>query len=479
MTLTDIPIRRKVMAILLLTCGAVVLFTCAAFFSYELVTFRRTTVSQLTTLGEIIAANSTAALAFENQEDAQEILSALRVDRHVVAAALYDKRGVLFSKYPADLPAADLPAKPAADGFLFERSHLIGFQPVVQKDSKRLGTLYLSSDLEAVYDRFRLYGTIVVLVFGASVIIAYGLARMLQKQISGPILSLAETARAISERSDYSVRATKMGNDELGLLTDAFNQMLAQNQKLNQELEQRVVERTAQLEAANKELEAFSYSVSHDLRAPLRHVDGFAGLLANHAGPALDEKGKRFLATISNSARQMGRLIDDLLEFSRVGRTPVRRGLVSMDKLLAAVLTDGRYREDNPAIIWDIGTLPDVQADANMLRQVLANLVGNAVKYSGKNPQPRVTIRSTPDPATPTEQIFSVADNGVGFDMKYAAKLFGVFQRLHGATEFEGTGIGLANVRRIIARHGGRTWAEGRVGEGATFYFSLPITPTL
>lgn len=484
MPFTHLPIQRKLMAIILLTSGAVVLFTCAAFFTYELLTFRRSAVNQLSTLGQIIAANSTAALAFDNQEDAQEILSALRVEKHVVAAALYDRQGRLFSKYPANLDVAILPAAPRADGFGFERSHLVGFQPVVQRDSKRLGTLYLQSDLEAVYDRFRLYAGIVALVFAASVFVAFLISRTLQRQISRPVLALAETARAVAERSDYSVRAPKLSDDEFGLLTDAFNHMLAQLQQLNRELEERVKERTAQFEAANRqleatnrELEAFSYSVSHDLRAPLRHVDGFAGLLSAHAGPALDEKGRRFLTTISASARQMGRLIDDLLEFSRVGRAPVRRGLVNMDKILAGVITDGRHREDHPNIVWDIGPLPDVHADANMIRQVMANLVGNAVKYSGKNPQPRITIRAVTD-AGANEHAFSVADNGVGFDMKYAAKLFGVFQRLHGPAEFEGTGIGLANVRRIVARHGGRTWAEGRVGEGATFSFSLPITPT-
>ncbi len=474
------------MAIILLTSGSVVLFTCAAFFGYELLTFRRSAVAQLTTLSEIMAANSTAALAFDNQEDAQEILSALRVEKHIVAAALYDRQGRLFTKYPATLSATELPAAPGADGFSFEKSRLAGFQPVIQRDSRRLGTLYLSSDLKAIYERFRLYAGIVVLVFATSVMVAYLISRMLQQRISRPILALAETARAISQRSDYSVRATKMSEDELGLLTDAFNQMLSQIEQLNREQEQRVRERTAQyeaanrqLEATNRELEAFSYSVSHDLRAPLRHVDGFTGLLSAHAGPSLDEKSRRFLTTISASARQMGRLIDDLLEFSRVGRAPVRLGLINMDKLLASVVTDGRYREEHPGVAWDIGPLPEVQADASMIRQVLANLVGNAVKYSSKNSHPRVIIRAKLDNSA-SEFIFSVTDNGVGFDMKYAAKLFGVFQRLHGPTEFEGTGIGLANVRRIVARHNGRTWAEGRVGEGATFYFSLPLksTPT-
>src|SRR6266446_9290455 len=227
MPLKNTPIRRKLMTIILLTSGAVLLLTCASFFAYEFLTFRQSTVRHLSTLGEIIAANSTAALAFENQEDAKEILAALKAERHITAASLYNKNGKLFSKYPANLPAEAFPAAPAKDGYRFERGHLTAFHPVAQGD-KRLGTLYLKSDMGAMYERFRLYGGIVLLVIAVSFLVAYLLSRSLQKQISQPILALAETARAVSERRDYSVRATKLGADELGLLTDAFNQMLTQ-----------------------------------------------------------------------------------------------------------------------------------------------------------------------------------------------------------------------------------------------------------
>ncbi|HEX7631071.1 MAG TPA: ATP-binding protein, partial [Lacunisphaera sp.] len=232
-------------------------------------------------------------------------------------------------------------------------------------------------------------------------------------------------------------------------------------------------QRATQLEAANRELEAFSYSVSHDLRAPLRHVDGFANLLQQKSADRLDEQGRRYLTTISESARHMGRLIDDLLSFSRMGRAHMQFSLVDQDALVATVIREGRY----PAgVEWRIAPLPPVQSDHAMLRQVWSNLIDNAVKYSSKVPQPRVEIASQPEGAK-DETVFFVRDNGAGFDMRYAGKLFGVFQRLHAAHEFEGTGIGLANVRRIVSRHGGRTWAEGEPGRGATFYFSLPINP--
>jgi PAS domain S-box-containing protein len=241
----------------------------------------------------------------------------------------------------------------------------------------------------------------------------------------------------------------------------------------NLTLEKRVRERTAQLEAVNRELEAFSYTVSHDLRAPLRHVDGFANLLNKHPGAVLDEKGKRFLATISTAARQMGRLIDDLLAFSRMGRTPLQLQQVDHGALVAAVIADGRYEQMGRAITWDITPLPTVPSDLALMRQVWANLIENAVKYTGRSPQAKISISAKAEIAH-REVVFTISDNGVGFDMAYVDKLFGVFQRLHGPTEFEGTGIGLANVRRIVIRHGGRIWAEGHVGKGASFSFTLP-----
>ncbi|HVU33151.1 MAG TPA: PAS domain S-box protein [Opitutaceae bacterium] len=243
-------------------------------------------------------------------------------------------------------------------------------------------------------------------------------------------------------------------------------------ERLNDDLR----ERAAELEAMNRELESFSYSVSHDLRAPLRHIEGFASLLAAHDGAQLDAEGRRYLDTIVRAVGKMTKLIDDLLAFSRTTRAPLHRDLVNSNELVAAVVAESRPPATQPPIRWEIQELPPVHADAAMLRQVWVNLVSNAVKYSGKSPHPRIEIAASFDPES-DEHVFHIRDNGVGFDMSYADQLFGVFQRLHTASEFEGTGIGLANVRRIVERHGGRTWARGRVGEGATFYFSLPRAP--
>jgi PAS domain S-box-containing protein len=242
--------------------------------------------------------------------------------------------------------------------------------------------------------------------------------------------------------------------------------------ELNSNLEKRVVDRTRQLQVANDELEAFSYSVSHDLRAPLRHVLGFVAMLQKDAGPSLSENNLRLLTIISESAKQMGTLIDDLLAFSRLGREELRKVELNPDQLVHEVVNDFLVETKQRNITWEIQPLPVVCADRALLRMVLVNLISNAIKFTGARTDARIEIGSVPGDAT--EVVIFIRDNGAGFDPEYAGRLFGVFQRLHSTEEFEGTGIGLANVQRIIQRHGGRVWAEGVVDRGATFYFSLP-----
>jgi light-regulated signal transduction histidine kinase (bacteriophytochrome) len=230
--------------------------------------------------------------------------------------------------------------------------------------------------------------------------------------------------------------------------------------------------RTLELEAANKELEAFAYSTSHDLRAPLRHVAGYSELLQKHAGAALDEKSRRYVAVLLESAKRMGMLIDDLLAFSRIGRAETHNTLVSLEQVVREILSEIERETDGRDIAWKVGVLPSLHGDRAMLRVALSNLIANAVKFTRTRPQAEIEIGSTN--GKPDEVVVFVKDNGVGFDMKYVGKLFGVFQRLHRPETFEGTGIGLATVQRIVARHGGRVWAEGSIDGGATFYIAAP-----
>ena len=476
MALKDLPIQRKLMRVFLLTTCAVLSLACTTYFAYEFVTFRHAMIRQPSILAKVIASNSTAALAFYDREGAAEILSAVSAEPHIVAAALYDNEGKLFSYFPENFRQETLPDTLHGEGYYFKQSHLLGVEPVMEGD-RRLGTLYLKSDMGAIYERLMLYTAIAVLVIALSLLLGYFLSRRLQKEISTPILDLAELARAISDRQDFSVRARKLSNDEIGLLTDAFNHMLQRIEEqtreittFNQRLEERVVERTRELQAANRELEAFSYSVSHDLRAPLRSIHGYMTIFSQEYAPHVDTEGKRLINIILSNGRKMGQLIDDLLSFSQLGRKELCKGRVSMKELAAEVWSEHAQAETQREVAFTLQDIPDTIADAGTMKQVWANLISNARKYTQHTPSPTVEIGWFRETETP---IYYIRDNGAGFDMKYYDKLFGVFQRLHAEEEFSGTGVGLAIVERIISKHGGRIWAESTPGAGTTFYFTL------
>jgi signal transduction histidine kinase len=352
----------------------------------------------------------------------------------------------------------------AADGRLM----MMKFQPV--PNTGWLAAIAFSEQniLESVTDFIKWIFLFGILLTAVGIFAAW----IMSRNITKPLNLLTIAAKAISEGNYTSPKFIEVHrDDELGELANAFNIMTAEVYHVWQNLDNKVKERTAQLELVNKELEAFSYSVSHDLRTPLRAINGYSIMLKEDYEEKLDPEGKRIIGNVITNARMMGQLIDDLLAFSRLGKKELANAKINMQSLATDVVNEFLQHDLENDYRINIGALVPAEADQGMIKQVLINLLSNAIKYSSKKDKPEIEIGSIDEE---TRTIYYVKDNGVGFDMAYAGKLFGVFQRLHSQEEFEGTGVGLALVKRIIDKHKGEVWAEGQENVGATFYFSLP-----
>ena len=476
-------ISRRLTWMNMLVSGCALLLACTSFVGYDLFAFRERMQANLSAQAQIVGANSASAVLFNDPRTAAETLAALKASPDIVTAQTYTNDGRLFASYwrtgtrqqaapPHLLPgqletfSTDLRSVELARRIVFE--------------GMPIGVVRIQSDVHSMYLQLERYGLIVVGVLLCSFMAALVVSRVAQRTISRPLGEVADIARRVSQQNDFSARAPRVESMyELSILIDSFNMMLDEIQQrdrsLNRarvELEERVQQRTEELHATNSELEAFSYSVSHDLRAPLRHITGFASLLEQHAGEHFDEQGRKYLKTITDATARMSKLIDDLLAFSRMGRTNLSKRRVNLAALVEDARAEVSHDVDGRCVRWTVHPLPPVEADPALLRPVLVNLLSNAIKYTRTREEAVIEIGAYTSEGR--ELVVFVRDNGVGFDMAYAHKLFGVFQRLHRADEFSGTGIGLANVRRIVQRHGGRTWADGVVDQGATFYFSLP-----
>ncbi len=479
----DMPLQRK-LGLLIIAAAAVTLLVSGLIFTvYDFATIRSRAERDLQGVAALLGPQCEVALRFNDTAMAQETLYTLKFRPEIVAAAVYATNGDIIALYQPDPSGGAVPRKPSAQGAGHPAGHVEVSQPV-SSGPRANGSIFLRTSLARSQRHIVIDIFIRAAVFAAAFVVALAVSSLLQGKISRPILELAGAARAVTEREDYSQRVTRSSDDEIGQLTDDFNRMLDTIQqreaslraaklemdRLNADLESRVAERTTDLAAANQDIESFSYSVAHDLRAPLRGIDGFTNLLIEDHGAKLEPEARQYLDRICISVRRMSRLIDDMLAFAHIGRQSVIRCLVDTAGLVRDILRDLEPERAGRSVELRVGTLPPCHADATMIRQVWFNLVSNAHKYTGKQPRAVIEIGSREENG---EIIYFVKDNGAGFDMAFVDKLFGMFQRLHSQDQFEGTGVGLVIVKRIIDKHGGRVWAEGAPGKGASFHFTV------
>jgi signal transduction histidine kinase len=507
MLFKDIPIQKKLMRIIFLISAVVLLITCITFFVYEFYAFRKTTTEKLSTIGKIIASNSTAALAFDDHEGAKEILTALKTEPNIVAACIYDDNGKLFSQYPSGFDANAFPAKPESEGYHFINLYLEGYQPIVE-GTRQLGTLYLKSGLGAMYERFRLYGVIVALAIVISFLLAYLLSAILQKTISRPILSLAETAKLVSDKGDYSVRAVKTGEDELGSLTDAFNHMLVQIQgqnhalsQFNQNLEQKVEARTemlketlAALENTKEELSValekekelnelksrFVTMASHEFRTPLSTILSSTFLLEKYNPTNEIERREKHLLYIRSAVSDMKNTLEDFLSLGKLEEDLIqpKQEIMNADELFNEVQKiieemEQHGKEGQRFAFQSEGSCP-AYIDRQIFRNILLNLLSNAIKYSPENSLIKINCIANKD-----QLIVEVEDNGIGISEEDLEHLFERFFRAKNAANIQGTGLGLHIVARYLKLMQGRIEIKSRLNHGTTFTFYIPFKNNL
>ena len=437
----------------------IILLGAGVFAMYDYLSFRQRITQNFDALASFIALSTRAALRFDNADFAQKVLAGVQAQRQVNFAAIYHRDGTLFSVYP-DTPQviAAVRNMPKVEKARIQGSGVHIVKPMLLEETT-IGYVYIHGGFQDYWRRLQVLllgtgGAIILLTFGA-----YALASQMQRHISGPVNKLAETARKVSEEKNYAARVADQTMPELATFTTAFNEML-----------DKIEERTNEVESANKELEAFNYTVSHDLRGPLRIINSYSQILCKSHGEVLPPEGRLLLDKIQANVRRMGGLIDDLLAFSRVDAEQLVRRELDLDVLATQVFKDLEAGANGQQVVFSAHTGAKVVADESLMTQALHNLISNALKYSRNREVSEIELGSMQNNGKP---VYYVRDNGVGFDMRFSTKLFGIFQRLHHSSEFEGTGVGLAIVQRIIARHGGKIWAEAEVDKGATFYFTI------
>jgi signal transduction histidine kinase len=465
----------------LLVSGIALLIAYASFLAYDLYTSRQGLISALGTEAAIVSANSVTALVFD-QQAAETTLAALRGSPHVVSAVIVGEDGTVFAQYfrdPSAQPVVRPPLEPSKSWSYWSKGRNILFGRRIMLGNKSVGTVYLLAETTDVIRRAARFGLISACILLLCFVTAVLATATIRHLVTEPLTDLAETAQIVTRNRDYSVRARlPRSANELSFLVQSFNEMLVQIQERDRALEesrtvleQRVQERTAELSAANQELEAFSYSVAHDLRGPLQHITNIGFLLQQACITGEDSNGAALIEKLFEGTNRMSKLIDDLVNLSRATSAPVHRTAIDLSDVAASILATLQAEDPERLVrlIFAKGAL--VNADEGLLRQAMENLLRNAWKYTARREGAEIEFGFTEEPAG---TVYSIRDNGVGFDPRYTDRLFRPFQRLHSQSDFPGTGVGLATVHRIITRHGGRIWAQGNVDRGAEFSFTLP-----
>jgi signal transduction histidine kinase len=465
-SLSELSLRGKLALSSLLPSVLVLFLAAAAFVTYDSISFRASVLRNLRGHAHFIALTTRAALQFQSLDYAQRIMAGLTSNPEVTAGAIYDSTGYVVVEYfPENHPPRPLPNLDGVDYPRAPRGKIWLFQPILL-DDQPIGTVFIEASYAGFWKRFWILAAGALAALLLLLLLAYALSSRLQRHISTPLLVLGETARVVSEKKDYSVRVEDQPGPEFRLLTEAFNQMLRQIESQDTELRARA----ADLEAANRELESFTYTVAHDLRSPLRGLSGFSHLVMTKHAAALPAEAQDYLGRIRGNAERMADLIDDLLAFSHLDTQPLKADAVDPAAIARNAFEEVQEQFRGRQINLRVDPLPLAKADPALLRQVFVNLLSNAAKYTRPRSVAEIHVGTRGENG---KAVYFVSDNGVGFDMRHAQKLFRVFQRLHSSEDFEGTGVGLAIVQRIIARHGGKIWPEAAPDQGATFYFTL------
>lgn len=496
--------RKFLLAVLFITVIALMV-ACGAMVGFNLRDYREDVQNDLAIQAMLIGRAVTPALQFNDPASAQMYIELLSHQPHIMEAAIYNEKGRLFVSYQRDKDSTipdNILTRP--EGVQTDVDSLVLHQRIIF-DNEIVGTVLVRMR----YNIFaKLIGNLAIAVGSIFLAVAVSsiISLYLQKNVIGPLLSLSALARRLADSRDFTQRAQKTSQDEIGHLVDAFNEMLDEvsqsrqdleqaNEelkkevaerreaedalkkseenilRLNAELERRVQDRTAQLEIANKELESFSYSVSHDLRAPLRAIDGFSQVLLEDYQEILDQTGKDYLNRVRAAAQKMGGLIDDMLKLAKVNRTEIIMTEVNLSDMVETILQEFHDAEPQRQVSIKVTSGLTAFCDNHLIRIALINLLNNAWKYTSKNDNAIIEFGMR---RMDGQAAFFVQDNGVGFDLSQAEKLFGAFQRFHSHGEFPGAGVGLATVKRVISRHGGDIWAVSAPNQGATFYFTIP-----